>query len=190
MHYFRSMRGLILCLFFCACVTVMYAQDTTAAKTPPLRHSPKKATLLSLALPGAGQIYNKKNWWWKVPIIYGGGGLLVYGAQFYHSNYVDYNNAYLYRINNNVEQNGDIRFDRFQTTTLAAVRTSYRQARDEMIIGLVLLYALQAVDAAVEAHFFEFNINDDLSLNIHPGFIPAGPVAAAGIQLNLKLNTH
>ena len=41
-----------------------------------LLHSPKKATLFSAALPGAGQFYNKK--YWKIPVIYVGFTALGY----------------------------------------------------------------------------------------------------------------
>ncbi|MDP6907936.1 MAG: DUF5683 domain-containing protein, partial [Flavobacteriales bacterium] len=41
-------------------------------------HSPLKATLMSVALPGLGQVYNGK--WWKVPIIYGALGGLIYSS--------------------------------------------------------------------------------------------------------------
>ncbi|MEM9850225.1 MAG: DUF5683 domain-containing protein [Bacteroidota bacterium] len=34
--------------------------------------NPKRAAFLGLAIPGAGHIYNKRNWWWKVPVVYGG----------------------------------------------------------------------------------------------------------------------
>lgn len=186
MRYFRVMRlSLAIAIAF-----VLNTFNTSAQEATPRKHSPKKATLLSLALPGAGQVYNKKNWWWKVPVIYGGGAALVYGAQFYHENYVAFNNAYSYRILNNVEENGDPRFDRYQTQTLAGIRSSYRQSRDQMLIGLALLYTLQVIDAAVEAHFFDFNITDDLSLNIQPSIIPAGTMASAGIQFNFKLHKH
>ncbi len=60
----------------------------------PRQHSPTKATLLSMVLPGAGQVYNRKNWWWKVPIIYGGGAALVYGASFYNQNYKEFKNNF------------------------------------------------------------------------------------------------
>jgi len=40
-------------------------------------HSPKKAAMLSLAIPGAGHIYNKK--YWKAPVIWGAfaGGVIA-----------------------------------------------------------------------------------------------------------------
>jgi hypothetical protein len=163
-------------------VTVINRQATVK----PKKHSPKTATLLSLALPGAGQIYNRKNWWWKVPVIYGGGVALAYGVGFYNRNYSDFRDAYKYRIENNVDQNGDPKFDRYQTPTLLAIRESYRESRDLFAIYMVALYALQVVDAAVEAHFFDFNVTDDLSLNIQPSLNP-GPYGWAGVQFNLKL---
>ena len=48
-------------------------------------HSPKKAALRSLILPGLGQIYNKK--YWKLPIVYGAlgisGAVFNYNLQWY-----------------------------------------------------------------------------------------------------------
>jgi hypothetical protein len=167
---------------------------TTQKQTPVLKpepqvkkHSPTKATLLSTFLPGAGQVYNRKNWWWKVPVIYGAGGALVYGAVFYNQNFTDFKEAYIYRVENpDNPMTGNARFDRYSDENLKAIRDSYREARDECIIGLVAVYALQIVDAAVEAHFFEFNVNDDLSLNLQPVYVPYGTFASAGIQFNLK----
>lgn len=184
-------KGLFI-LFLLACSTAYAQSDTSSTlmkkdnEVKPRKHSPKTATLLSLALPGAGQVYNRKNWWWKVPVIYGAGAAFTYGVIYYNSNYNDFRDAYKYRIVNNVEQNGDPRFDKFQTPTLLSIRESYREARDQCIIGVIAVYALQIVDAAVEAHFFDFNVSDDLSLNIQPTYIP-GPQSWAGVQFNLKL---
>ncbi len=158
------------------------------ASVAPYKHSPKKASLLSLCLPGAGQVYNRKNWWWKVPIIYGGGAALIYGAVFYSSNYNDYRKAYEFKVLNNNAPVGDVRFDRYNDpATLLSIRNSYREARDQCYIGLGVLYALQIVDAAVEAHFFDFNVSEDLSLNIQPQFVMNGPMSYNGVQLTLKL---
>lgn len=180
----------ILLLLVCGAANAQSDTSSTLMKkkdeVKPRKHSPKTATLLSLALPGAGQVYNRKNWWWKVPVIYGAGAAFTYGVIYYNRNYNDFREAYKYRIENNVEQNGDARFDKFQTPTLLSIRESYRDARDQCIIGVVAVYALQIVDAAVEAHFFDFNVSEDLSLNIQPTYIP-GPQSWAGVQFNLKL---
>jgi hypothetical protein len=152
------------------------------------KHSPKTATLLSLCLPGAGQVYNRNNWWWKVPIIYGGGAALVYGAVFYQKNYLEFKRAYEFTQLNPGQPTGNPRFDRVRDpATLRRNRDNYREARDQCFIGLGVLYALQVVDAAVEAHFFDFNVSENLSLNIQPQFIPAGAFGFAGLQLTMKL---
>jgi hypothetical protein len=153
----------------------------------PRKHSPKTATLLSLALPGAGQVYNRKNWWWKVPIIYGGGAALVYGAVFYQKNYKDFQEAYRFKQQYPDQPTGNIRFDKYNDpATLRAFRDSYKEARDQCIIGIGLLYALQVVDAAVEAHFFDFNVGEDLSLNIQPQLGLTGQ-PYAGLQFTLTI---
>jgi hypothetical protein len=67
-----------------------------------------------------------------------------------------------------------------------AFRDSYKEARDQCIIGIGLLYALQVVDAAVEAHFFDFNVGEDLSLNIQPQLGLTGQ-PYAGLQFTLTI---
>jgi hypothetical protein len=199
-HYFRhsKMRILLFIILF-PLLTELHAQADSTIKTSPTdtviapkpyKHSPRKATLLSLAFPGAGQIYNKKNWWWKTPIIYGGGAALIYGAVFYQKQYLAFKDAYAYRVATGSDFNNNPRFDRYQTATLYALRNSYQEARDEMFIGMFLLYTLQVMDAAVEAHFFDFNISDDLSLNIQPLIVPNGPMAHTGFQLNINFTKH
>ncbi|MBK8845095.1 MAG: hypothetical protein IPO27_00495 [Bacteroidetes bacterium] len=54
-------------------------------------HSPRKAALLSAALPGLGQVYNKKTW--KVPVIYAGEGVLIYFAIKNKQNFNVYKDA-------------------------------------------------------------------------------------------------
>jgi hypothetical protein len=180
-------------------MAVAQQQDSAIVTTPsaakvvpndtigPRKHSPKTATLLSLALPGAGQVYNRKNWWWKVPVIYGGGTALVYGIVFYQNNYKDFKDAYAYRVEHDGAKDGNPRFDKFGDANLLSIRNSYRDARDQCIIGLALLYTLQVMDAAVEAHFFDFNVSEDLSLNVQPQFVMNGAMNYSGVQLTLTL---
>lgn len=164
------------------------AEQTPAAELGPRKHSPAKATILSMVLPGAGQVYNRKNWWWKVPIIYGGGAALVYGASYYNQNYKEFKNAYEFTVLNRGVPTGNPRFDQYDDpATLRSIRNSYREARDQCLVGLGLLYVLQVVDATVEAHFFEFNVSDNLSLNIQPKMMVTGVTPYTGVQLTMRL---
>ena len=64
------------------------------------KHSPKKAALFSTALPGLGQAYNKK--YWKIPIIYAGFAGLGYAFSVNQTKFVNYRNAYKYRIDGDI----------------------------------------------------------------------------------------
>ena len=70
-----------------------------------VKHSPRKAALLSTILPGAGQVYNKK--YWKVPVIYAGAAGLAYSFQFNQSRYVKYRDAYKFRIDGDATTTDD-----------------------------------------------------------------------------------
>jgi hypothetical protein len=137
-----------------------------------------------MVLPGAGQVYNRRNWWWKVPIIYGAGGALVYGIIHYQAGYDNYRNAYKERIL--TQTNTDPQYTKFQTQTLQSIRDSYRDARDQCYLWLVVTYAIQVLDATVEAHFFDFNINENVSLEVQPHVVTTGLGISEGLQLTLK----
>lgn len=142
---------------------------------------------MSAILPGAGQVYNKK--WWKLPIIYGGFGGLGYLVVFNTNEYQTYRNAYLLRLDDDattVDQ-----FDGIYTdANLVELKDSYRRNRDFALIGCVLLYAMNVIDANVDAHLFNFDVSEDLSMHIEPKAILLGsnkfPNAGIGISLRLK----
>ena len=73
----------------------MFAQDTLAV-AKPVKHKFKaeslKATMMAVAFPGLGQIYNRK--YWKIPVVYAGFGALIYSAGFNSTNYNQYMKAY------------------------------------------------------------------------------------------------
>ena len=55
--------------------------------------NPQRALWLSLVLPGAGQIYNRK--YWKLPLFYGGFLGCTYAFLWNQQMYMDYSQAYL-----------------------------------------------------------------------------------------------
>lgn len=142
-------------------------------------HSPKKASIYSAILPGLGQAYNKK--YWKIPLIYVGFGTFGYFIRWNNKFYKTYKQAYVdltdgdngtdsfnnlaatkyYDLNNPTDYNN------FKTGLLKQ-QEYYRRNRDLLIISTVGFYGLNIIDASVDAHFFNFDISDDLSFNWQP----------------------
>jgi hypothetical protein len=136
-------------------------------------YDPSTAAILSTILPGAGQVYNRS--FWKVPVVYGGFAVIAYGIHFNHGRYTDFRDAYKIRLKDDPDN-----LDPYHPSVpndlpkyahesqLLAQREYYRRNRDLFIISSVVLYALNIVDAYVDAHLKEFEISDDLSLKIQP----------------------
>ncbi len=130
-------------------------------------HSPGKASLLSTFVPGAGQIYNKK--YWKVPVVYAAIGTPLYFALSNQKNFNDFKQAYLYRIDgdpNTVDEYEGVLSDE----GLKANMDFHQRNRDLAYIFTGLFYVFNIVDAAVDAHLFNFPKTDKLSFNLQPTF--------------------
>ena len=140
-----TVKSLILIFLFSS---VLYSQqDTTLSEETDtifvMAKSPWFAVLQSAVVPGLGQIYNES--YIKAPLIWGAAALLVYGWIY---------NDDLYKDNGNLYQQSQI--ERYKT-----LRTFYRDQRDLFTIYLGLLYLLNLVDAYVDAHLFDFNVEED-----------------------------
>ncbi|MCQ2203432.1 MAG: DUF5683 domain-containing protein [Bacteroidales bacterium] len=149
-------------------------------------HSPHTATMYAAILPGLGQIYNRK--YWKLPILYGGIAALCYSIHFNNKYYKEYKNAYRDFVigdpNNKsyvyiVEHRTSLTVEEVETTyrswfqnALKNKKDYYRRYRDLSYFGLIGVYVLQIVDAAVDAHFFTFDVSDDLTLQWQPSLLP------------------
>jgi len=148
---------------------------------------PKKATALAMVLPGAGQIYNKK--YWKAGIVYAGIGGLIYSFQYNKDSLARYQ-AIL--VNKLQAADDTAKVDDYPLFSIAGVtsnRDFYRRNRDVTIIGFVALYALQIIDANVDAHLREFDLNEDLALHISPDIMRRRPGVGtySGLTLTLRL---
>lgn len=140
----------------------------------------KKALWLSLVLPGAGQIYNRK--YWKLPIFYGGFVGCIYAISWNNQMYHDYSQAYLDIMDDNPETQSYNSFLHLGTTIDDTNRSRYqdifkkrkdryRRWRDLSIFATIAVYALSVVDAYVDASLSEFDISDDLSLRVTPAVL-------------------
>ncbi len=164
--------------------------STRITETKPV-HSPHKATIYSAVMPGLGQIYNRK--YWKVPLIYGGFATLGYFINFNNEVYQTYKLAYSDLIDTNPFTNSYLEMDIppsfFEpgnisqlTENLSRAKDTWRRNRDLVIIGTVVFYAFTIIDASVDAHFFNFDIGDDLTINWTPGPVMCMDKKAIGVQ--------
>ena len=130
----------------------------------------KKATTLACIFPGAGQIYNKS--YWKVPFVVGGFASMIYCIDWNNRGYQRFKTAYARRAryeNDPTSYTGPLTGDMsIQAKTLKTYKDSYRRNRDLCIILTAGLYVLQIVDAHVDAHLKDYDISDDLSMDLEP----------------------
>lgn len=149
------------------------------------KHSPTKATLMSVALPGLGQIYNRK--YWKVPIIYAGFGVLTYFIITNTDEYLNYTCAYIESSNGVTTGNYSDLVNKYSTDVLLSQREYYRRNMEISFLLTALWYTLNILDATVDAHLYTFNISDKLTMRIEPTIQPIGDITkqAGGFKLSL-----
>lgn len=156
--------------------------DTVKVK----KHSARTASWMSAAVPGLGQIYNGK--YWKLPIIYGGFGVLAYLGIRYHGKYVDYRDSYYYK--KGVKTDISDPYPLESEEIVLSYRDFYRRNFELTCVIGGLLYILNVVDASVDAHLYKFDVSDDLSFRVEPQVVPATYGNAGnpgnGIKLTMK----
>jgi hypothetical protein len=144
-----------------------------------LPKDPKKATLLSAVLPGAGQVYNGKSW--KVPILYAGILTDLYFVNYNHRRYESFRDA-LFALDKK-EPN---QFPSLNRAALVRNVDYWRQNRDLTLLLLLGIYALNLVDANVDAHLSGFDISEDLTLQVAPHLGTVSASNSMGVSLTLR----
>jgi len=137
-------------------------------------HSPMKATLYALVLPGLGQAYNKK--YWKIPIVWAALGGVGYAINF----------------NTNQYQQAVINYQEDPSQNNEYKLRGWRRYMELSYIGLVVVYTLQVLDAYVDAQLYNWNVNDQLSLGVAPTLQPLMHPSsftgqAVGLTCSLKI---
>ncbi|MBI1342299.1 MAG: hypothetical protein GC171_05105 [Terrimonas sp.] len=147
----------------------------------------KKAALRSALIPGWGQAYNKK--YWKIPIVYAGIGISAYVFFDNINVYKEYKFAYAARIkaqsgipsdSTDYYQLADL-YKLISPESIRNGRDQFRRYIDYSVLTFILLWGLNVVDAAVDAHLRSFDISPDLSMKIKPSLNPV--YNSAGISL-------
>lgn len=167
---------LVVCILFIGCLPVAYgqkpvtvtkdsiyieSQDTMLIQSYAKRYNPRKALLLAAVLPGSGQVYTKK--YWKLPLVYGGFYALGNGISYYNNLFKKYKGHLFYNLEHNLASES-ARNPEVNLTTgqLRRIVDKARRERDFMVILMGGMYILQIIDAHVDAHLKEFDLNPNL----------------------------
>ena len=165
-------------------------QDTTGVETEKIGlwkkfkdktyPNPIRAAGFSLILPGSGQVYNKKIW--KVPIVYGGLGTMGFLIVDNTKNYKQFSEAYLAKVDD--DPNTIDEFPLASENTLLSIRNRFDKRRQQSYVFFSAIWILNAVDAFVDAHLFDFDVNEDISLSIRPNLVrhPKGKDAVLSLS--------
>lgn len=164
------------------------APDTAVIEKVTKGHIPRKAALFSAVLPGLGQIYNGK--YWKVPIIYAGFATLGYFVVFNNDRYQLFRRAFIATRTDTPEENPLAGISNLQGNSLSNAVDQLRRNRDYTIILMAGLYGLQIMDAIVDAHLIEFEVNEQLSLQLHPSAGGSDPYSISIPTYGLALTLH
>ena len=142
--------------------------------------SANKSSFLSAVLPGAGQVYNNK--YWKVPVIYASLASGIYFIYENQSKLNNYSDAYVNRSNGKIDSYVNI----YNDSQLLTIVDYYERNRDVSYIITAAIYLLNIVDASVDAHLFNFDISEDLSLETIPQIIytPNGNTPILSLKMN------
>ena len=139
---------------------------------------PGRAALYGLVIPGGGQIYNKK--WWKLPIVYGLEGFLIFNIVQTSLDYRTFQDGYLKMLNGEIQE--------FMGTSsidaIRRVRNSARKNREYAWVFFIGGRLITIFEAFIDRHLMDFDVSDDLSFHIIPG--PGGPIPAVGYQFQLS----
>ncbi len=140
--------------------TILIAADTTKTILNP--NAPAKAAYYSALVPGLGQAYNKK--YWKIPLVYVGLGFSIYSYVNQNKKYQGFRTEYKKRLNGTSLGKDDEKYGRYSDDQIIRGQQFHQRNRDLSMLISVGIYILNIVDANVDAHLMQFNVNDNLSI--------------------------
>jgi hypothetical protein len=183
----KQIKRKLIVFFFCLLIPfVAFSQKKASSDTLYQEHSPVKATWLSL-IPGAGQIYNRK--YWKLPIVYGGFGVVTYFVVINRNEYLKYKEAYKCKVDLGDACDNELA-EKYSAENLHDIRNYYRRNMQLSYILGGAWYLLQMLDAVVDAHLYYWDVSDDISLKVEPvmNITPTNPIPLTAPAVEPEMN--
>lgn len=183
----QTKRLKLIAVATCLCYLVSFSQTNDSTKTllqadvPAVavtkpKHNPRLATKRSLILPGWGQAYNKE--YWKIPLVYG--ALSIPTITFIYNNniYKEARFAYDARFKATVDGGSDstdykslaYKYQKADINSIQTLRNAARRDRDYSVLWFLVVWGLNVADATVFGHLKDFDVSNDLSMNVKPNF--------------------
>ncbi len=133
--------------------------------------APSKAAFYSAIFPGLGQIYNKR--YWKAPIVWGAIGVGVYNYSINNTDYNRFRDAFKRRRAGFTDDeffdiNNDNTGPDVSDTALQDAQENLQRNRDLWLVITIGFYALNIIDANVDAHLKQYNVSEKLAYSFKP----------------------
>src|SRR4051794_20075087 len=163
------------------------------------KHDPRKATFRSAVIPGWGQAYNRE--YWKIPIVYGAlaipASLYIYNNNYYQMTKFAYNAVYAATLQTPKDNSQLLRIDpRVMDKNLQPLdinsyqqyRNSFKRNKDFSLLWFFIVWGLNVADATVFGHLKDFDVSDNLSMQmqVQPTYIPETKRSNIGLVFNLQ----
>ena len=165
---------------------------------------PMKAAMMSAVFPGGGQIYNRKYWYLKAPVVYAGFGALFYMFKMNSDNYQMYYKGYIDFTDGNPDTRSYERFmpvgPDFDPALISPARANslenlmlgridyHKRYRDLSMILAGVWYLVQILEANVAASLMDYDVSDNLELSFSPKmFNTPGMSPIAGLNLRFTI---
>lgn len=141
--------------------------------------SPSKAAFYSAVIPGLGQAYNKR--YWKIPIVYGALATSLYYYSINNTTYKKVRRAFKLRAAGKPDE-----YTLFSNQSLENAQKVLKRNRDTSMLMFIGLYALQILEASIDAHLLQFNISDKITFD--PKLLQEQTNSKKYLGLSLNLN--
>ncbi len=145
---------------------------------------PSKAAFYSAVVPGLGQAYNKK--YWKIPLVYAALGGSVFAYITNDNEFQRLRTAFQIRLAGGT----DDEFSRPDGTPIIsnnglerAQRVSQRNKELSLLIAAAF-YAIQVIDANVDGHLSQFDVDRNLTLLPYMDFNQSTSGSSYGFTLS------